>query len=46
MPTHDDVDVFLTTTLVGDDPILEATLRAQHDAALGLYKDYICYGHS
>ncbi|KSU55116.1 O-methyltransferase [Microbacterium enclense] len=34
MPTHDDVDVFLTTTLVGDDPILDATLRAQHDAGL------------
>lgn len=34
MPTHDDVDAFLTTTLVGDDPILDAVLAAQHDAGL------------
>ncbi|MDF2991748.1 MAG: putative O-methyltransferase [Microbacterium sp.] len=34
MPTHDDVDAFLTDTLVGDDPVLDAALRAQRDAGL------------
>lgn len=34
MPTHDDVDAFLTETLVGSDPTLDAALRAQHDAGL------------
>ncbi|MBB3158748.1 putative O-methyltransferase YrrM [Microbacterium proteolyticum] len=34
MPTHVDVDAFLTATLVGDDPMLDAALRAQHDAGL------------
>ncbi|MDQ1083728.1 MULTISPECIES: O-methyltransferase [Microbacterium] len=34
MPTPDDVDAFLTDTLVGSDPILDATLRAQSDAGL------------
>jgi predicted O-methyltransferase YrrM len=34
VPTHDDVDTFLTDTLVGDDPVLDAVLRAQHDAGL------------
>ncbi|MGC0370354.1 O-methyltransferase [Microbacterium sp. SLBN-111] len=34
MPTHDDVDGFLTDTLVGDDPILDAALSAQRDAGL------------
>ncbi|WP_314455085.1 O-methyltransferase [uncultured Microbacterium sp.] len=34
VPTHDDVDAFLTATLVGDDPMLDAALRAQHDAGL------------
>lgn len=32
--THDDVDAFLTDTLVGSDPALDAALRAQHDAGL------------
>lgn len=32
--THDDVDAFLTDTLVGSDPLLDAALRAQHDAGL------------
>lgn len=34
MPTHDDVDAFLTETLVDSDPALEEALRAQHDAGL------------
>lgn len=34
MPTHDDVDAFLTRTLVGSDPILDAALSAQHAAGL------------
>ncbi|MCJ1706963.1 O-methyltransferase [Microbacterium sp. VKM Ac-2923] len=34
MPTPDDVDAFLTTVLIGDDPTLDAALRAQHDAGL------------
>ncbi|MDQ1137152.1 putative O-methyltransferase YrrM [Microbacterium sp. SORGH_AS 1204] len=34
MPTPDDVDAFLTDTLVGSDPILDATLQAQSDADL------------
>ncbi len=34
MPTHDDVDTFLTDTLVGEDPALDAALRAQHDAGM------------
>ena len=34
MPTSDDVDAFLTDTLVGDDPVLDAVLRTQHDAGL------------
>ena len=34
MPLHDDVDAFLTDTLVGDDPVLDAALAAQHDAGL------------
>lgn len=34
MPTSDDVDAFLTAALVGDDPVLDAALRAQHDAGL------------
>lgn len=34
MPTSDDVDAFLTAALVGDDPLLDAALRAQHDAGL------------
>ena len=34
MPTHDDVDTFLTDTLVGDDPVLDAVLQAQRDAGL------------
>ncbi|MFN3949012.1 O-methyltransferase [Microbacterium sp.] len=34
MRTHDDVDAFLTDTLVGSDPLLDAALRAQHDAGL------------
>ncbi len=34
MPTSDDVDAFLTETLVGSDPALDAALRAQHDAGM------------
>jgi len=34
VPTHDDVDTFLTDTLVGDDPVLDAVLQAQRDAGL------------
>jgi predicted O-methyltransferase YrrM len=34
VPTHDDVDAFLTRTLVGSDPILDAALSAQHAAGL------------
>ncbi|WP_150957729.1 O-methyltransferase [Microbacterium testaceum] len=34
MRTHDDVDAFLTETLVGSDPTLEAALRAQHEGGL------------
>ena len=34
MPTHDDVDGFLTDTLIGDDPILDAALSAQQNAGL------------
>lgn len=34
MPTHDDVDAFLTETLVGSDPVLDAALSAQHAAGL------------
>ncbi|MCC4249568.1 O-methyltransferase [Microbacterium testaceum] len=34
MPTHDDVDGFLTDTLIGDDPVLDAALAAQHEAGL------------
>jgi len=34
VPTHEDVDGFLTRTLVGADPILDAALQAQHDAGL------------
>ncbi|MDQ1121687.1 O-methyltransferase [Microbacterium trichothecenolyticum] len=34
MPTHEAVDAFLTATLVGEDPILDAALAAQHDAGL------------
>lgn len=34
MPTHDDVDAFLTAALIEDDPILDTALRAQHDAGL------------
>lgn len=34
MPTHDDVDAFLTATLVGPDESLDAALRTQHDAGL------------
>ncbi|MFG6280260.1 O-methyltransferase [Microbacterium sp. 5K110] len=34
MPTHDDVDGFLTDTLIGADPILDAALAAQHEAGL------------
>ncbi len=34
MPTPEDVDAFLTETLVGADPAGEAVLAAQHDAGL------------
>ncbi|MEV7876056.1 O-methyltransferase [Microbacterium sp. NPDC089188] len=34
MPTSNDVDAFLTETLVGSDPALDAALRAQHDAGM------------
>ncbi|MBQ9916742.1 MAG: O-methyltransferase [Microbacterium sp.] len=34
MPTHDDVDAFLTDTLVGRDPSLDAALAAQREAGL------------
>ena len=34
VPSHDAVDAFLTETLVGDDEILDAVLRAQRDAGL------------
>lgn len=34
MPTHDDVDAFLTDTLVGADAALDAALRAQHEAGM------------
>ena len=34
MPTHDDVDAFLTDTLIGDDPSLDAALAAQQEAGL------------
>lgn len=34
MPTHDDVDAFLTDTLVGRDPSLDAALAAQQEAGL------------
>ncbi|MEW1707555.1 O-methyltransferase [Microbacterium sp. NPDC089190] len=34
MPTSDDVDAFLTETLVRSDPALDAALRAQHDAGM------------
>ncbi|RWR16058.1 O-methyltransferase [Microbacterium enclense] len=34
MPTHDDVDAFLTDTLIGSDPSLDAALAAQQDAGL------------
>ena len=34
MPTHDDVDAFLTETLLTADPTLDAALRAQHEAGL------------
>ncbi|OZD53381.1 methyltransferase [Rhodococcus sp. 06-1477-1B] len=34
MPTHEDVDSFLTETLVGHDPAGDAALQAQHDAGL------------
>jgi predicted O-methyltransferase YrrM len=34
VPTHDDVDAFLTETLVGDDPVLDAVLQTQHDGGL------------
>lgn len=34
MRTHEDVDAFLTETLVGPDPAGEAALAAQHDAGL------------
>lgn len=34
MAIHDDVDAFLTDTLVGSDADLDAALRAQHEAGL------------
>lgn len=34
MPTHDDVDAFLTETLLTADPTLDAALRAQHEAGM------------
>lgn len=34
MPTHDDVDGFLTDTLIGPDPALAAALAAQQEAGL------------
>jgi len=34
VPTHEAVDAFLTETLVGTDPILDAALDAQRDAGL------------
>ncbi|MDI9889891.1 O-methyltransferase [Microbacterium sp. IEGM 1404] len=34
MPTHDDVDAFLTDTLIGRDPALDAALAAQQEAGL------------
>lgn len=34
MPTHDDVDAFLTDTLIGRDPTLDAALAAQQAAGL------------
>lgn len=34
MPSHEAVDAFLTETLVGEDEILDAALRAQRDAGL------------
>ncbi len=34
MPTHDDVDAFLTATLVGADPDGDAALAAQHAAGM------------
>jgi predicted O-methyltransferase YrrM len=34
VPTHDDVDAFLTDTLVGRDPSLDAALAAQREAGL------------
>lgn len=34
MPTHDDVDAFLTETLLTADSTLDAALRAQHEAGM------------
>lgn len=34
MPTHDDVDAFLTETLLAADSTLDAALRAQHEAGM------------